>query len=62
MEFARFSIYEFGEIVDYLYGHKEEFSSYKEANGIKILCPSVTDVVKYRNFVDKLYLFYEYDI
>ena len=54
--------YEFGEIVEYLHNHKVEIESYKEANGIKALCPTSTDVLHYRNFVDKLFEFYEYDI
>lgn len=54
--------YEFGEIVEYLYNHKEEVSSYKEANGIKSLCPTMTAVTDYKNFIDRLFKFYEYDI
>lgn len=54
--------YEFGEIVEYLYNHKDEFSSYKEANGIKLLCPTMIDIINYENFIDKLFRFYEYDI
>ena len=62
--FMKYSIYryEFGEIVEYLFTHKDELSSYKEANGIKLLCPIVTDVINYKNFIDKLFKFYEYDI
>ena len=55
--------YEFGEIVEYLYNHKEEVSSYKEANGIKSLCPTMTAVTDYkRTLLDRLFKFYEYDI
>ena len=62
--FMKYSIYryEFGEIVEYLYKHKEEIGNYKEANGIKPLCPTSADIINYKNFVDKLYLFYDYDI
>ena len=62
--FMRYSIYryEFREIVEYLYKHKDEFSSYKEANGIKKLCPTTTEIINYKKFVDRLYQFYEYDI
>lgn len=62
--FAKYATYrfEFEEIVDYLYTHKEELNLYKEANGIKLLCPTTSDVIKYRNFIDKLKNFYEYDI
>ena len=48
--------------MEYLFTHKDELSSYKEANGIKLLCPIVTDVINYKNFIDKLFKFYEYDI
>ena len=62
--FMKYSIYryEFREIVEYLYKHKDEFSSYKEANGIKELCPTTTEIINYKKFVDRLYQFYEYDI
>lgn len=62
--FMKYSIYryEFGEIVEYLYKHKEEIGTYKEANGIKPLCQTSDDIINYKNFVDKLYLFYDYDI
>ena len=53
---------EFGEIVNYLYNHKNEVGSYKEANGIKTLCPTLEDVEKYKKFIDQLYMFYDYDI
>ena len=61
--FMKYSIYryEFGEIVDYLYEHKSEIEKYKEANGIKKLCPTVQDVQKYIAFIDKLKEFYNYD-
>ena len=48
--------------MEYLYKHKEEIGNYKEANGIKPLCPTSADIINYKNFVDKLYLFYDYDI
>ena len=54
--------YEFGAIVEYLFTHKDELSFYKEANGIKLLCPAITDVINYKNFIDELFKFYEYDI
>ncbi len=62
--FMKYSIYryEFGEIVEYLYNHKDEIVSFKEANGIKDLCPTTEDTKNYKNFVDKLFEFYEYDI
>lgn len=62
--FTKYSTYrfEFGEIVNYLYSHKDELPSYKEANGIKTLCPTLEDVTHYSNFIDRLYTFYDYDI
>lgn len=62
--FMKYSIYryEFGEIVEYLNNHKNELDSYKEANGIKPLCPTAQDVKNYRNFIERLSKFYEYDI
>ena len=54
--------YAFGEIVDFIYNNMEELSNYKEANGIKMLCPSQNDVEKYKSFIKELKSFYEYDI
>ena len=54
--------YEFGEIVSYLYQNTNSFAGYKEANGIKALCPTGYDVNKYASFVRDLYSFYDYDI
>ena len=42
--------------------HKLYLWSYKEANGIKKLCPNPQSVEKYQSFIDDLYRFYEYDI
>lgn len=62
--FLKYSIYrfEFGEIVNYLHEHKNDVDVYKEANGIKKLCVSTEDEINYKNFIDKLHQFYEYDI
>lgn len=62
--FTKYSIYRyaFGEIVDFIYNNMEELSNYKEANGIKMLCPSQNDVEKYKSFIKELKSFYEYDI
>jgi hypothetical protein len=61
--FMKYSTYqrEFEEIVNYLHNHKEEVYSYKEANGIKTLCPTSEDVANYKRFIDQLYTFYDYD-
>lgn len=62
--FKRYTIYryEFGEIVDYIYNNKYMLSIYKEANEIKRLCPTSSDVENYSKFIDDLRSFYEYDI
>ena len=62
--FMKYSIYryEFGEIVDYLYSNTHLLGGYKEANGIKQLCPYSRDIEKYKSFIYDLKLFYEYDI
>lgn len=45
----------FDQLMEYLYAHTSDFKSYKEANGIKPLCP---DETKYQNlvaYVNELY-------
>lgn len=63
-EFTKYSIYrfEFGELVEYLYRNKDNFNTYKEANGIKMLCQSPQEALRYKNFVNCLYSFYQYDL
>lgn len=62
--FKKYSIYryEFGEIVDFIYNNAGALNTYKEANGIKMLCPLQSDVEKYKCFIKDLKSFYEYDI
>lgn len=62
--FTKYTIYryEFGEIVDYIYNNMGALNSYKEANGIKMLCLLQGDVEKYKCFIRDLNFFYEYDI
>lgn len=62
--FTEYSIYryEFGEIVDFLYANKSQIYSYKEANGIKVLCETTSAENNYKSFIDSLKRFYEYDI
>jgi len=52
----------FGEIVKYIYSNTKYLQLYKEANGIKELCPTQTEVKDYGLFINELYNFYEYDI
>lgn len=54
--------YIFDDIVDYIYKHKYLLSTYKEANGIKPLCPHSNDISKMEHFIDDLKEFYEYDM
>lgn len=61
--FVKYTSYKyiFDEVVQYLSEHKYALESYKEANGIKVLCESSSDAEKYKNFIDRLRLFYEYE-
>ncbi len=52
----------FDEVVDYLVEHKWALSFYKEANGIKQLCPTASDEEHYSTFIDDLRAFYRYDV
>lgn len=52
----------FGDVVDYLYTDMSSVPSYKEANGIKQLCPYPKDVDNYMAFIKDLKSFYQYDI
>jgi len=62
--FMTYSIYrfEFGEIVNYLFNNISSLGSFKEANGIKPLCPYQSDINKYAQYITDLKNFYEYDI
>lgn len=62
--FMKYSIYRyaFDEVVTYLYNNINGLNNYKEANGIKLLCPSGIDVENYKCFIKDLNDFYEYDI
>lgn len=62
--FTKYTIYRFAfdEIVDFVYKNKYMLSTYKEANGIKQLCPTQADINNYSSFIDELKRFYQYDI
>jgi len=62
--FLKYTIYRFAfnEIISYLINHIPEINQYKEANGIKKLCPTKADIDKYVKFIIDLSNFYEYDI
>jgi len=50
----------FDMLIKYLKNHHYLLSSYKEANGIKLLCPTPIDVDSMNSFVNALVEFYEY--
>lgn len=52
----------FNEVVKYLYSNKTYLSIFKEANGIKSLCPNASMLQNYTQFIEELYGFYDYDI
>lgn len=54
-------VYMFDRIVHYLNTNTYFFSEYKEANGIKPLCPTWEQEQKMRNFITALKEFYQYD-
>ena len=62
--FTKYRTYQFAfeEIVNYLYIHREEVCFYKEANNIKTLCTTPEDMANYKSFIEKLHIFYDYDI
>lgn len=50
------------DVIKYLYEHiLDIYISYKEANGIKKLCTSYEDYIKYKKFIEDLYVFFEYN-
>lgn len=62
--FTKYSTYKyaFEEIVNYIYYNTCHLHNYKEANGIKALCPKQSDINNYKNFIVDLKEFYQYDI
>lgn len=62
--FTKYSIYRyaFGEVVEYAYKNIAALSSFKEANGIKALCPSPVEIENFTTFIKDLNNFYEYDV
>jgi hypothetical protein len=51
----------FEEVLQYANAHKNSFSAYKEANGIKQLCPTTADITKYQVFIADLANVFDYD-
>ena len=54
--------YTFGEIVSFLKNDFVNFGTYVEINGIKSLFPDLVTQNAYKDFINYLYNFYEYDI
>ena len=54
-------VYAFDQLIALLRNHKADFFGYKEANGIKTLCPTTNDYTNLCSFLDQLALFYEYE-
>lgn len=62
--FTKYSTYRFAfdEVVSFLYSHKGYLFMYKEANGIKDLCPTSSDIKLFSAYIDELREYYNYDI
>lgn len=54
-------VFAFNQLISHLRANKANFTTWKEANGIKRLCPDTNAFNKLCKFVDDLSDFYEYD-
>ena len=54
-------VYAFSQLIATLQNRKKDIGGYKEANGIKELCPKPSDYTNLCNFIDQLASFYEYE-
>lgn len=54
-------VFMFQSLINCIKRHKNDWSSYFEANGIKPLFPSIDDINKMDKFIDKLSQFYIFD-
>lgn len=54
-------VFVFSQLIATLRNRKSDFWGYKEANGIKELCPTTSDYTNLCNFIDQLASFYEYE-
>nr|WP_235918140.1 nucleotidyltransferase [Paenibacillus lutrae] len=54
-------VYMFQKIINYLKINIHSLSSYKEANGIKLLCPTHESIEKMKLFINALEIFYDYE-
>lgn len=62
--YLKYTLYKFkfDEILSYLVTNINSLNSYFEANGIKPLCPTTTDLLAYQTFIRDIRKFYEYEI
>lgn len=62
-KFTKYTSYKyiFEELVDFIYDNQSLLSTYKEANGIKELCPYSSDKENYKRFINDLKAFYQYE-
>lgn len=54
-------VFAFSQLIATLQNRKNDFWGYKEANGIKELCPKPSDYTNLCNFIEQLTSFYEYE-
>lgn len=54
-------VFAFNQLIAMLRRRKDDFGEYKEANGIKALCPTTSDHTNLCNFLDQLSYFYDYE-
>ena len=54
-------VFVFSQLIVTLRNRKGDFGGYKEANGIKALCPTTSDYTNLCNFLGQLASFYEYE-
>lgn len=53
-------VYMFDKLINYLKSNSLFFTTYKEANGIKELCPTQDSLTNMRTFINDVHSFYEY--
>lgn len=54
-------VFSFNQLIAVLRSRKSQFNDYKEANGIKPLCPTAAEYAHICEFLDQLYVFYDYE-
>ncbi len=54
--------YIFDEVLKYLVNNINTYNTFREANGIKLLCPTVSELSAYQSFIRDLATYFDYDI